>query len=159
AAIRATCQAALARHVSRSWLALVIALLSRLSRLADKLVESSQVFRCQVICFDEAHDQARRGAYKQPFDGVAQCLFSDLPPADGGGIEVGAVLESALDSLFSIENIEHRLDGGIRKVPFESLLNGLDIGGPGLPEDAHDFEFERRQSFPDRCHSRAPHGF
>ncbi|SPE34875.1 hypothetical protein SBA3_220011 [Candidatus Sulfopaludibacter sp. SbA3] len=59
-------------------------------------------------------------------------------------IEVGAVLQTALHLALAVQHVEHGLHRGVRQVASgQARLHGLNVHRSGLPQNVHDFQFQR----------------
>src|ERR1041385_4999231 len=136
-----TCQQALSRNVSSSWLLSFIGLV--LLHLFDQLLKSRELFGREMFRFHETHHETFRRAAEESIDNVFDVLADDLLATDGGVVKVRAILESSFSLALTCENVEHGLDGGIRELAFQFLLNCLDVCWTCFPEYVHDFELKR----------------
>ncbi len=70
----------------------------------------------------------------------------ELRARDRGLVHIGAVFQDALSFALPMQDVQHRLHRGVGQLALKLLLHRVHVRRPGLPEDIHNLQLERRQS-------------
>ena len=108
----------------------------------EPLAEGRDFFGVDLAALDQAHDQVLAGAAEHAVDEVSYGVRRGFRFGHRGGVLEGAAAELALELALAVQDVQHRLHGGVGEVLRERGLDGGGVGGTDAPDGLHDLQLE-----------------